>query len=801
MGGVAWRGRRGFALVIVRLSLSVAALALGQACSLEGLDRFPFPSCGADGLGCNVLNARDGIADTACMRWQCAPTTGDCTFGLRDLDGDTFVALECGGTDCQDDTADAHPGAAESCDGADNDCNGVVDDVGASAMATTPMSVVTGTSGPTFLQMSDAADGFYAVWNAAGQTRNALVTQIASETPSTILLGHTNANPDRGLFESDALSGCPSTLAIDLLPTPCPASGTCPGSQICATALDGSMNCEQPVLHHLPSQLANECQTHADCSDGIACNGLEQCEPRSDPSLFVSNPNGLMGCRRGNTTPCATMGSCDEGLHACVMPLVNACDFRDIGASWAGGGELMTAALSLDGCTMGRLRVGLVATTDDPPSDILWGGSALSTTWAGVDLDDAGCTGASRPSGDPAGAAGPSIAVLPRDPTVGRNSSEALAAWRASAWNASGPAPVEVLGVWREQLNVTSETVRFVNGAGDGVPLRLPDETSSAHVGLASYALGASAGYVVAFARSGGGVSVSTLPHLAAVAPTCGPNAICAGTSPPASCGVDCTASACSAGFHCDPGSHQCAADCSASVPCQYGTCDLASGTCSGGVCITTAAGADNILGTADDGNPTTSIPRLTPQPSRSAPAMGTPTTSTLDSTTTVAGDVSVAVGLPAASDPPSSTLPLVLAWATSAEIVIARASLDPATHALTDGDRLRITSANARDVRVVHVEAGVSLAGQFAGGTIGATEVGGFVVTWTTSGGTFAARLSDHTGDLVAPGAVRLGDQADAPLAFVDYDDMGGSPRVRVAAHQGDAIVVYPSVCGPPAP
>lgn len=724
--------------------MGLGALALGSACSLEGLDRFPFPTCNADGhTGCEPLNARDGITDPqACMLWQCDTAGRYCTFGPRDSDGDTFVALRCGGTDCEDDVASAHPGATESCDGADNDCNGLVDDIDVAhpPAAIDPAVVLTGVSAPSFVDLADAADGFFAVWDASGQTRNALVTQTARETPSTELFGTTNAHPDRGLLESTSASGCPDVTLVPLGPTPCATTGPpCLGAQVCVTAPDSSRICEAAVVHNSPEH-AGECQTNAECSDGIACNGEEPCQPTGGATLIDAR-----GCRlqAENTTPCAGVGVCLESVPACAQPLVAACDFREMGSAYAGGGDVMTLAVTFDRCGAGRVRPGLVSTTDAPPSDILWGGQMVSTTWDGVDIGDDGCTGASRASGDPHGGEGPTLVVLPRDPTIGRDVTEALAAWIALPLGTAVPGPVEILGLWREQMTIRSETVRFVDASDDGRPLRLADSSTSAHVGLASYARQADAGYLVAYGRMGGGVSVSTVPHLGAPAVAC-----------PAA-----------------------------------------------GACITRDPGADTFVGTLDDGNPSTTIQTVTPQPPRTTPALGTPTSITLDATATVVGDVSVAVGVPEPTTPAPTTLPVALAWATAAEITIALARVDPATHVLTDGSRLHIAAMGVRDVRIVHVEAGVSLAGQFAGGTIDAAETGGFVVTWVTSAGTAAARISDHTHDLIAPGAILLGGPSDEPLAFVDYDDAGGNPRVRVAAHQADGIVVFPNVCGPPPP
>jgi len=45
-----------------------------------------------------------------------------------DQDGDGYLAVTCGGDDCDDTRNDIHPGAPDVCDGDDNDCNGKADE-------------------------------------------------------------------------------------------------------------------------------------------------------------------------------------------------------------------------------------------------------------------------------------------------------------------------------------------------------------------------------------------------------------------------------------------------------------------------------------------------------------------------------------------------------------------------------------------------------------------------------------------------------------------------------------------------
>ncbi|MEC7525961.1 MAG: MopE-related protein [Myxococcota bacterium] len=71
------------------------------------------------------------VCDAAHIDEDCDPTT--IHGGDGDADGDGYVSAACrnaavGGDDCDDASADTHPGATEICDGADNDCDGMIDE-------------------------------------------------------------------------------------------------------------------------------------------------------------------------------------------------------------------------------------------------------------------------------------------------------------------------------------------------------------------------------------------------------------------------------------------------------------------------------------------------------------------------------------------------------------------------------------------------------------------------------------------------------------------------------------------------
>jgi hypothetical protein len=82
------------------------------------------PSGGNPGGRCQA-DSECADADP-CTTDRCG--AGRCVYTVRDDDADGYVSRACGGLDCNDRNASAHPGAPELCsDGADNDCNGVAD--------------------------------------------------------------------------------------------------------------------------------------------------------------------------------------------------------------------------------------------------------------------------------------------------------------------------------------------------------------------------------------------------------------------------------------------------------------------------------------------------------------------------------------------------------------------------------------------------------------------------------------------------------------------------------------------------
>ena len=89
-------------------------------------------------------HCRDGL-DNDCDLAVDYDDQADCPPGCLDLDGDGYLAAFCGGTDCDDLRFDVNPGAGEQCtDAVDNDCNGLIDGVDAACRDDCPDADIDG---------------------------------------------------------------------------------------------------------------------------------------------------------------------------------------------------------------------------------------------------------------------------------------------------------------------------------------------------------------------------------------------------------------------------------------------------------------------------------------------------------------------------------------------------------------------------------------------------------------------------------------------------------------------------------
>lgn len=120
----------------------------------------------------------------------------------------------------------------------------------------------------------------------------------------------------------------------------------------------------------------------------------------------------------------------------------------------------------------------------------------------------------------------------------------------------------------------------------------------------------------------------------------------------------------------------------------------------------------------------------------------------------------------------------IALAYLEDDELVLVLGGVRDASISL--GDPQRIAAAGARDLSVTYAPEGLRTG----------AERGGFVLAWSTSDGTFVARVPDAA---PTPLLSYVGEPSASPRAFID-----DAERVAVVAGQEDRLVVFPHACGP---
>jgi Putative metal-binding motif/Complement Clr-like EGF-like len=272
----------------------------GSACN--GLEQCAPSNASADANGC--VKGNPIVCATGST---CTAATGQCSScsTTSDADGDGHLSTTCGGDDCDDTSADRHPGRAELCDGVDNDCSGAIDD-GASSSCSAPQG---GTA-------SCSAGACKTACNVAGQ-----VTDGATCFAPGSCVGVTSCGA----------GSCVATL--DSYQCSCPEGYTGSGTQSCVDVDECATNnggCAQ-LCNNAVGASSCECSTgFALAADGKGCTALP---PTGNPC------DGITACLPGE---CVAQG---QG-YDCVCPQ----GYTDTGSACVDTDE---CALANGGCADG----------------------------------------------------------------------------------------------------------------------------------------------------------------------------------------------------------------------------------------------------------------------------------------------------------------------------------------------------------------------------------------------------------------------------------------------------------------
>lgn len=474
----------------VRVVVAIVLAVASAGCSLARLDDLGYVTC-TDDAPCDALGRAQGRDLAACTNWQC--NEGLCRLVQRDADRDGHLRAACftdGTGDCDDAATEIHPGASEVCDGRDQDCDLGIDEGTAAGVADENfVRLVPVASGSRLLASTSLAEGGVALSFVDDRARG-VIESVTSTLPFT---ASAPLAPELVLD----LGASPRTrrcaVAADTrdipIPDACTSDGDCAPGRVCRVRADGRRVC---------GSFTGTCTTDAECADADLCNGAERCVPGAPEA------DGR-GCAGALSDACASDELCDARTASCVATV--ACDVADLAAA-PGDGDVRIAAMVSDHCAVGSLR--LVSIPADAGALRTTGDTARTTALFALDPDASDCTGASR-AGAP-GVSGLALASLPRTAL-----SQALVAYRTAATGETG---VEIVGAWLER---DASGTAWVSASGDGVPVPLPAPAAASVVrpGVAAFESARASGFVVAYARAGGGVATVFVPELPASAPAC----------------------------------------------------------------------------------------------------------------------------------------------------------------------------------------------------------------------------------------------------------------------------------------
>jgi hypothetical protein len=187
-----------------------------------------------------------------------------------DNDGDNYISIHCGGNDCDDNNADIHLGAAETCgNGIDENCDGVDDTCPVSSQTTGGSSIGGGCS----------ANWTCSEWSPCSS--QGIQTRVCTDQKKC---GTTANKPAE-------TQSCTYTPPAPPAPPAVCGDGSCNGDESCSTCEQDCGVCPQP-----PAVCGNnKCEEGEDCSNCAADCGA--CATTSNPSttgdltgLLIGNP-------------------------------------------------------------------------------------------------------------------------------------------------------------------------------------------------------------------------------------------------------------------------------------------------------------------------------------------------------------------------------------------------------------------------------------------------------------------------------------------------------------------------------
>ncbi len=162
--------------------------------------------------------------------------------------------------------------------------------------------------------------------------------------------------------------------------------------------------------------------------------------------------------------------------------------------------NVFAAVVNVSGCGAGQVRVGHFPRGSSMPGQLIQlGPPRRSDSFAGIDVADNLCTGASRSSGIQ-GAASPSIATL----ELSGPDDQALAAWIADSSSrascSADAADVEILGLFVQHDAFGNQ---WTTGTNEGLQQVIGRTTQGGRPGIAAWD---NTGYIVGFADPAGGI-------------------------------------------------------------------------------------------------------------------------------------------------------------------------------------------------------------------------------------------------------------------------------------------------------